>query len=81
MFEKRDGRLRARFNPAPPNSDAEFELVPASDRSFTPVYYKDGMPVETDQETRVVFLLEAGRVTGFEMRFGDEVYGRGRRLN
>jgi hypothetical protein len=79
VYENRAGRLRGRFIPAPPDMDSEFELIAVPDQSFTAVYYEGGVAIETDQERRVVFLLEAGRVTGFEMRFGTEVYGYGRR--
>lgn len=71
-----DGRLRGRFDPAPPDDDAEFDLVPAGNQEFTPRYYRNGRVHEVDQETLVIF-----NASGFEMRFDNKSYARGTRIS
>ena len=73
-----NGRLSLRFEDMP--AGFEYALAPAGKDRFLPVIYENGQLVETDQESEVVFIMENGRAIAFEMRFQDEVYGRGRRV-
>lgn len=79
LFEK-DGALRGRFAPAMPETDPEFDLVPAGDNQFKGRYYKDGHEFEQDEETIIVFAVAGGRATGFEMRFENAAYAKAKRV-
>jgi hypothetical protein len=80
VFE-RQGQLMVRTNPAPPDFDPEFELLPSGEHQFQPRYYKGGNILEHDVETLVVFVVENGRASRFELRFGAELYGTAERVN
>jgi len=49
-------------------------------RGFTTRYYQNGRIYEEDRETLVVFLMDGGRATRFELRFDNEAYGRAGRV-
>lgn len=78
LFEQ-NGVLRGRFGQTWPGMDPEFDLIPEGD-TFTSRYYQNGKVYEEDRETVVVFLMEKGRATGFELRFENAAYARGRRV-
>jgi hypothetical protein len=79
LFAK-DGHLRGRLDPAFPDNDPEFDLVPTGEHTFTGRYYKNGHVFEQDEETVIVFKIERGRAQGFEMRFENEAYARAQRV-
>jgi hypothetical protein len=79
VFEK-DGHLRGRFSPAMPESDPEFDFVPTGEHTFTGRYYRHGAVFEQDEESVIVFKVERGRATGFEMTFENEAYARAKRV-
>jgi hypothetical protein len=78
LFEERGG-LRARVARPWPGMDQVFDLLPEGDH-FTSRFYQDGKVYEEDRETVVVFRVERGRATGFELRFQDEAYARAERV-
>lgn len=79
VFEK-DGHLRGRFAPAMPETDPEFDFVPTGEHTFTGRYYKNGAVFEQDEESVILFKIEGGRATGFEMTFENEAYARAKRV-
>jgi hypothetical protein len=78
LFEQ-NGVLRGRFGQTWPGMDPEFDLLPEGDH-FTSRYYQNGTIYEEDRETVIVFLMENGRATGFELRFENEAYGKAERV-
>jgi hypothetical protein len=78
LFDQ-NGVLRGRFGQTWPGMDPEFDLIPDGEH-FTSRYYQNGRVYEEDRETVVVFLMDKGRATGFELRFEDTAYAKGERV-
>jgi hypothetical protein len=62
--------------------DPEFDLLPAGGDDFHPRQYKDGKLIGDEMDELIVFRLEGGRATGFELRgiAEDKVLARGIRV-
>jgi hypothetical protein len=64
-----------------PGLDAEFDLLPAGGDEFHPRQYKNGTLIGDEVDELIIFQVEGGRATGFEVRgiAEDKVLARGTR--
>jgi hypothetical protein len=65
-----------------PGLDPEFDLIPAGGDDFNPRQYKNGKLIGDEVDELIVFHVEGGRATGFELRgiAEDKVLARGVRV-
>jgi hypothetical protein len=66
--QEREGRLYMRITPPFDESiDPDIALLPAGTHTFTPAFQKEGVILDVETEMKVVFHVQNGTATGFDM--------------